>query len=330
MKVDDEGVMINKDTHLVSILMAVYKPNYTWFKEQLISLNNQSYNNLELIIYDDCPEEPVNEAIIGKYLTKLKYKIIRGKVNKGSNKAFEELTQIGNGDYFAYCDQDDIWELDKIKILVNRIEKDKSVLVYSDMSVIDENGVRKYDTLIEAKPRLKYIEGRDLLQQFFFKNCVSGCSMLVKSKTAKLALPFSNYMIHDQWICLVASLDGNISFVIEALVKYRIHGNNQTGSLRGVFTKKDYYSLRVNILKDQMNELMEVIKNKVKAKSNNCNNINSVKLKEIEEFCDARIKRNIVGIFKHRNLCLNEAYFEILIKYMPAIAVKYLLNKLKR
>lgn len=321
--------MNNNVSPLVSILLAVYKPNYDWFREQLVSLNNQTYDNIELLIYDDCPEEPVSESFISKYILSFDYKIVRGKTNKGSNKAFEELTKIGEGTYFAYCDQDDIWECDKIKLLVDTIEKDKSVLVYSDMSVIDKNGVHKHETLIEAKPRLKYIEGRDLTPQFFFENCVSGCCMLVKNETAKSAVPFSKSMIHDQWICLVASLDGKISFVEKALVKYRIHGNNQTGSLRGVFTKKDYYSLRVDILKDRMNELSEVLEKKTHKKSNNCNIIDSFKINEIKEFCDARINKNLIGIFKHRALCKKEAYFEILIKYMPGMAVKYLLNKLK-
>lgn len=321
--------MNNEVSPLVSILLAVYNPNYNWLKEQLISLNNQTYGNLELIIYDDCPEKPVSEEFISKYIVNFNYKIIRGKINKGSNKAFEELTKIGEGTYFAYSDQDDIWECDKIKILVDTIEKDSTVLVYSDMSVIDENGTRKYNTLIEAKPRLKYIYGNDLTAQFFFKNCISGCCMLVKNEIAKSAVPFSNYMIHDQWICLVASLNGNISFVDKPLVKYRIHGNNQTGSLRGVYTKEDYYSMRVDTLKDKMNDLNEVLERKKQGKSNRSNVINASEINQIKEFCNARINRNLIEIFKYRYLCKNEAYFEILIKYMPELGVKYLLKKLK-
>lgn len=320
--------MNNEDTSLVSILLAAYKPNYNWFKEQLISLNNQTYDNIELIIYDDCPDEPISEEFVSKYITNFNYKIIRGNINKGSNKAFEELTKIGEGDYFAYCDQDDIWEADKIKLLVDKIEKDKSVLVYSDMSVIDSNGVHRYDTLIQAKPRLKYIYGKDLSAQFFFKNCVSGCCMLVKNDIAKSAVPFSNYMIHDQWICFVASLYGNISFVDKPLVRYRIHGNNQTSSLKGVFTKKDYYSIRVDTLKGKMNELNRVL-DRNKRKSNNFNFIDVDTINEIEGFCNARINKNLIEIFKYRYLCRKEAYFEMLIKYMPGLVVKYLLKKLK-
>lgn len=73
---------------------------------------------------------------------KFNYTVIRGKTNEGSNKAFEELTKIGNGEFFAYCDQDDIWEKDKISIIMDGFKEDDVTLVCSDLSIIDENGTK--------------------------------------------------------------------------------------------------------------------------------------------------------------------------------------------
>jgi glycosyltransferase involved in cell wall biosynthesis len=128
--------LIATDKPLVSILLAVYKPNETWLIEQLISLNEQTYENIELLVYDDCPNYPVKEYTIKQYITKFSYTLIRGSENKGSNKAFEELTKQGNGDFFAYCDQDDIWESEKIEFLIDLIKKENAVLGYSDMFII--------------------------------------------------------------------------------------------------------------------------------------------------------------------------------------------------
>ncbi len=50
------------DKPLVSILLAVYKPNTQWLIDQLISLNNQTYNNIELLAYDDCAIKIIKEA----------------------------------------------------------------------------------------------------------------------------------------------------------------------------------------------------------------------------------------------------------------------------
>ena len=308
---------------LVSILMAVYNPNYDWLKEQLVSLNNQTYDNIELIIYDDCPDKPVDENFIYKYIRNFPYRIIHGKENVGSNKAFEKLTELGKGTYFAYCDQDDIWNNNKIETLVNCIEEDKAVLVYSDMFVIDENSKHKYNTLLKAKPRLKYMYGENLASKFFFKNCVSGCCMLIKSDIAKKAIPFSNTVIHDQWLCIIASLYGKISFINKPLIKYRIHGNNQTGSLKNIESKDDYYNLRIQVLKERLFDLNKTIRN------NRIENIDDDELKMISNFCEARVNKKLISIFKYRKLCEKEAYFEIVIKYMPSFLVKHLLKSLK-
>lgn len=38
----------------VDVLMSVYNPDMNYLKEQLISLNNQTYENMEILIFDDC------------------------------------------------------------------------------------------------------------------------------------------------------------------------------------------------------------------------------------------------------------------------------------
>ncbi|WP_315078301.1 glycosyltransferase [uncultured Clostridium sp.] len=308
---------VNDTLPLVSILLAVYKPNKEWLIEQLISLNNQNYDNIEVLIYDDCPEYPVDEELFKRYITNFSYNLIRCDENKGSNKAFEELTKLGKGEFFAYCDQDDIWGNNKISTLINLIKNEDSILAYSDMKVIDKDGNVKFNTLIQAKPRLNYIYGENLLPQFFFKNCVSGCCMLIDSKVAKKAIPFSNYMIHDQWLCTIASYYGRISFTNKTLVNYRMHGNNQTGSLKGINNKEDYYKLRVDTLQIKLNELKDYIDEE---------NIN---LEDIKKFCNGRINKDIFEIIKYRYLCKKEAYFEVIIKYMPNWLFKIMLNKLK-
>lgn len=303
------------DKPLVSILLALYKPNEAWLIEQLTSLNDQTYTNIELVVYDDCPEFPTDEELFKKYITKFKYSLFRGKDNKGSNKAFEELTKIANGDFFAYCDQDDVWEKDKIELLLNLIKKENSALAYSDMSVIDKNSILVAKTLQEVRPRLKYIYGDKLYFKAFFSNCIAGCCMLVDKEMAKKSIPFSEVTVHDQWICIIASFYGKISFIDKQLVKYRIHGNNQTGILSGVYTKKDYYNIRLIPLKQRIIEIKEFI---------SCEALN-----EIEKFYEARVNRDILKIFKYRYLSKKEAYFEIIIKFIPNWLFKIIINRLK-
>ena len=147
--------------------------------------------------------------------------------------------------------------------------------------------------------------------------------MLIKSQVAKSAVPFSDTLIHDQWLCVVASLYGSISFLDKPLIRYRIHGNNQTGSLKNIESKNDYYKYRILVLKKRLSDLNEVIRN------NMIKNVDTNELKLISSFCEARVSKKLIGIFRYRKLCEKEAYFEIIIKYMPSFLVKRLLKVLK-
>lgn len=234
------------DKPLVSILLAVYKPNEKWLIEQLISLNEQSYPNLDLIVYDDCPEFPVDDSLFEKYITRFSYTIIRGSINRGSNKAFEELTKAGDGDYFAYCDQDDIWERDKITTMMSEFTDENVNLVCCDLSIINENGIKTYDSLTDVRKRIVYKSGYNLVKSLLMVNFVTGCAMITKKDVAVKAMPFLDELVHDQWIAIIASIDGKIKSVDKPLVRYRQHSMNQTGILKKVFDKESYYIRRID------------------------------------------------------------------------------------
>lgn len=233
------------DKPLVSILLAVYKPNEKWLIEQLISLNEQSYENLELIVYDDCPENPVNEELFTSNITNFSFKIIRGIENKGSNIAFEELTKMGNGEYFAYCDQDDIWREDKIALMMKKFSEEDVTLVCSDLSIIDENSKKTHESIRDIRKRIIYKSGYGLAKDLLISNFVTGCAMIVRKDIAIKAIPFLDELVHDQWIAIIAALNGKIEFIDKQLVRYRQHNNNQTGILKGIYNKETYYNIKI-------------------------------------------------------------------------------------
>ncbi|MBE6089742.1 MAG: glycosyltransferase family 2 protein [Clostridium beijerinckii] len=233
------------DKPLVSILLAVYKPNAKWLIEQLISLNEQTYKNIELLVYDDCPDSPVDEELFKKYITKFRCTLIRGKKNQGSNRVFEELTKIANGDFFSYCDQDDIWEVNKIDIMMEKFIDEDVTLVCSDLLIIDESDKKIADSITEIRKRIVYKSGYNLAKELLMTNFVTGCAMIVRKDMAKKAIPFEKTLIHDQWIAIIAALNGKIEFINKPLVRYRQHSYNQTGILKDVFDRKTYYIKRI-------------------------------------------------------------------------------------
>ena len=240
---------------IISILMAVYEPNIDWLREQLLSLNAQTYPQLRLYIIDDCsPMVSFDEIkqVVNECVTNIPFTITRNESNLGSNKTFEDLTKFAEGEYFAYCDQDDIWLPEKLSVLYNAIVTTGALLVCSDMYVIDANGKVKANSITRVRRHHVFRSGTNLLPRLLVSNFVTGCTMLINSKIAKESLPFCPYMVHDHYLALYSSNKGLVLSLKDPLIYYRIHENNQTLVMTGVIDKNSYYENRILVSKERL------------------------------------------------------------------------------
>lgn len=303
------------DKPLISILMAVYEPRMDWLREQLDSLNAQTYPNLRLYARDDCsPRVPFDDikALVAQCITAFPYTIERNEENLGSNKTFERLTQEAEGKYFAYCDQDDVWLPEKLSVLEEAIQRERAELAYSDMAVIGERGEPIGESLKVIRPRLRYVSGAGLADTYFFRNCTAGCSMLVCAETAKNAAPFPRLTVCDQWLSISASNEGPVAFVNRPLVRYRQHKRNQTGILTGVTDKKSYYQVRLEPLRERLTRYQQAFGDN----------------EALSSFVEARLRGRIRQIWKYRVFSPVEAKFEIAMRCMPNFLFQQVVRKL--
>ena len=121
---------------LISIAMATYNGGQ-YLSEQLDSIVNQTYTNIEIVIVDDDSKDNTVE-IIKSYQQKYKFiKLYQNPTNLGIVKSFEKAISLCNGDYIALSDQDDVWLPHKLEELVNKIGS--SLLIYSDAILVDSN-----------------------------------------------------------------------------------------------------------------------------------------------------------------------------------------------
>ena len=229
-----------EDKPLISIVMAVYHPRMDWLAEQLDSLNAQTYPNLELIVCDDGPDAPVGERMFAEHITAFPWELVRNEENLGSNKTFERLTQMAGGEYIAYCDQDDIWLPQKLAVLQSQIKERGAELVCGDVVPMDAQGRDFADSITAIRPRHVFQEGAGLAPSLIYRNFVIGCTMLIPREAALTALPFAEHMVHDHYLAFFCALQGAIAVCAEHLVRYRIHGENQTGVLARIETQEEY------------------------------------------------------------------------------------------
>lgn len=219
-------------SHLISIVMATYN-GADFLREQLDSIINQSYTNLEIIIQDDGSTDDT-VAVLREYESRDKrITLYQNPANLGINKNFYDLINKASGDYIAISDQDDIWHIQKIEILLKNIGPHS--LIYTDSLLIDEIGKNTGSTLLKHL-QLKPKSGK-MLTNLLTHNTISGHACLfsnsIKAKFAEVVRT-SKLMpcIYDQLIGSIASFQNGVAFVDQPLTSHRIHANNNCNHLQ--------------------------------------------------------------------------------------------------
>jgi glycosyltransferase involved in cell wall biosynthesis len=221
---------------LVSIAVATYN-GAEFLSEQLDSLVRQTWRNIEIIISDDASTD-TTPVIAAKYAKKYPFiRFLRQKRNLGYIANFEAAVKKCKGEFIALCDQDDIWRKDKIEILMNIIGKKD--IAASDLRVIDGRGkliapsLEKYQGLFVPLPEEQY-------RILVFRNCFTGCAMLIRKSLIKKCIPIpKEALVHDWWFAVNAAARNGIAYTRETLVDYRQHGKNAIGAKDKKKTKKE-------------------------------------------------------------------------------------------
>lgn len=123
----------------VNIVLSSYNGE-KYIEEQINSLLRQTYKNISIYIRDDGSTDNTR-SILRKYSGRVF--IIEGQ-NVGFCQSFFELLKFSDtGDYWSFCDQDDIWFEDKIQRAVEFLENEPQknivpLLYYSFSKMIND------------------------------------------------------------------------------------------------------------------------------------------------------------------------------------------------
>ena len=203
----------------ISIAMCTFN-GQRFLVEQLDSILNQSYKNIELIIVDDLSTDGTL-ALLDEYaLRDKRVRVIRNSQNIGFVRNFDKAIRECSGEFIALSDQDDIWFPEKIESLYREIGD--NWLIYSRIEVVDSTGAK----LGWEFPQVKRLEGGCALA-LILRNCVTGHACLMRRELLELALPAMPEMpLHDQWLAIVAASRGRLKAGQQVLSYYRLHDQN--------------------------------------------------------------------------------------------------------
>lgn len=223
----------------VFILLATYN-GAVYLSEQIKSIQAQTYQHWRILIRDDGSGDSTLDVIHEFVQDDVRIELISDLLgNQGVVRNFGCLMTVAleqNARYVAFCDQDDVWEQDKIRKqlavlrdMENAYSSDFPALVFSDLVLADGQLSKINDSFMHHQGILD--PGGVRLENLLYQNIVVGNTILMNSALLKLATPLPEGIhMHDWWTAQCAAACGGIRYIPERLVTYRLHGANIVGA----------------------------------------------------------------------------------------------------
>ena len=239
--------------HLVktSVLLAAYNGS-VYLPGLLDSLAAQTDPDFTVLMQDDGSSDntPALLRSVSERDSRFVFAAEQGQ-HLGAAGNFISLLRQADADYVLLCDQDDIWEPDKIAVLKqamqdmeNRFGAETPLLVHSDCSLIDAAGTVVGDSFFRHQGWAPFAVS---LPELLVQNNVTGCTLIMNAALRKLAASHAKareLFMHDWFIALTAASFGQIAFVSRPLTRYRQHGNNEIGASSGSLLARGLSALK--------------------------------------------------------------------------------------
>lgn len=222
----------------IAILLCTYNGE-TYLKEQIDSILSQSYRNWYIFVSDDGSTDNTCN-ILDEYQKKIgceKLKVIKGP-QKGFAQNFMTLIRSVPKEYefYAFCDQDDIWLEEKIAIAIGTLKADviKTPKVYCGRTtLVDEN-----NNIIGESPLFIKKPG---LRNALVQSIAGGNTMVLTQEAFNIVSETPrqcDIVSHDWWVyILITAAGGRIYYDPKSTIHYRQHTQNLVGSNTGWFAR---------------------------------------------------------------------------------------------
>ncbi len=222
----------NMEQKKVSICLPVYN-GAKYLSQAITSVLNQTYQNWELLIADDCSSDQSPEIArqFAKDEPRIKFWI--NAKNAGLFANYNICMEKSTGDFIKPFAQDDLFEKDCLTRMVAELEaKPEATLITAARTVIDENGnatglERFYD-------QTSLFKGTDVIAEYiktFKYRTGTPSQVMFRRKDMSTGYDTSYYLSGDIEYSYRILEKGSYLYLNEALVCFRRHGESATVSM---------------------------------------------------------------------------------------------------
>jgi len=220
----------------IDVLLSTYNGE-NFLIDQLDSIIHQSEKNWRLLVRDDGSTDRSLD-ILSEYTHKNnRIKILPDSGEKlGVVESYISLLRASNAPYFTFCDQDDYWLPDKLKLFTHLMESGVSgqpKLIYSDLSIAD-SGLSVISNSFMNQQRFTH-RPASVWKNNLLQNSVVGCASMGNHLLRDLVISraptkWSDVVMHDWWTCMIASCFGVVDYLPTPTILYRQHSDNTLGA----------------------------------------------------------------------------------------------------
>lgn len=234
------GVM-EKKKPLVSVCIPAYN-NEEYIEETCRSVLAQTYENLELVVVDDCSGDGTVRIV--ESLADKRVRLVKNEKNLGMAGNWNRCIQEARGEFVKILCGDDILYPKSIEREAGALMAcPKAVLAQSDTALIDREGKRV--GAFRRFPKKGLMDGKKLCHiSLLFNNfCGAPCNNTFRREAAIKAGGFDSAFTYildfDFWMTLCGM--GKVYIIHELLNGFRIRHDSNTGDVMGSGRKKDAY-----------------------------------------------------------------------------------------
>ena len=231
----------------ISIALATFNGE-KFIIEQLESINKQSQQSNEVVISDDnstnetkeIVEEYINDHNLSHWI------LIDNELGKGVSNNFINALRHTSGDIVFLCDQDDIWEFDKVETMVAAFDN-KVECVISAIKYINQEGKPIIDKTAYTNKKDHVVNMSELCGVCSYLGMSSAYRRNTVDDTEN---SFMKETAHDWALMIKASEKGIIKYIGKPVQRYRQHLNNASVIKNGTRKKNrlDFIRRQINIL----------------------------------------------------------------------------------
>ncbi len=251
----------------VSVAICTYN-SARFLAEELESIARQTVLPTEAVVCDDgSTDGTLNILEAWRDSVPFPVKIYRNTENLGYTKNFEKAVSACSGEIILLADHDDVWMPTRVEAVCRAFAEDSELaLATSDARIIDADGVEQGMSLREFVARMHLHD----FWRFFFPNDVemvlwTGCTMALRRKFLSICLPIPpEIACHDIWFYITSALSARIAFLPEPLLKYRLHGKNNSTAPTVAFLRENpsrwrYFNAFIDTLYGEHPKLLDAL-----------------------------------------------------------------------